>query len=117
MLTHEVFEKLSKCEILVDTAKGSEYYAIKGEKTKKVTNRPIYYVIDNRTYKQGAYHINPITKLEYSHAFRVRGHWRRIDEKSIGKDRTGDYHIQGFTWVIDHIRGEGEFVKRARIVK
>ena len=115
--TQRVFEKLSKCEILVDNAIGNEYYRIKGQATKKVTNRPIYYVLDKETYTKKAYTINPITKLEYSHAFRVRGHWRRINEKSIGKDRTGNYHIEGFTWVIDHMRGEGELVKRARIIK
>lgn len=113
----EVFEKLSRCEILVDNAIGTEYYSIKGEKTKKVTNRPIYYVIDNKTYSNKSYNIIPITKLEYSHAFRVRGHWRKIDEKSIGKDRGGDYHIKGFTWVIDHLRGQGELVKRTRVIK
>ncbi len=107
--TQKVFEKLSKHEIIVDKNEKMkpEYYSFKdkAKKTIKVTNRPIYYVLDKKDYEKRNYHIKPIGKLEYSHAFKVRGHWRRIDVKSIGKDRNGDYKIEGFTWVIDHIRG------------
>ena len=119
-LVIENFNKLSERSILTDIPYNqTEYYAFKdkSKKTIKVTNRPIYYVLDKKDYEKKNYNIKSIGKLEYSHAFKVRGHWRRIDEKSVGKDRTGNYKIKGFTWVIDHIRGQGELVNRVRIVK
>ena len=119
--TQKVFEKLSKCEIIVDRNEKMkpEYYTFKdkSKKTIKVTNRPIYYVLGKKDYEKKNYDIKAIGKLEYSHAFKVRGHWRRIDEKSIGKDRNGDYKIEGFTWVTDYIKGDGELVNRVRIVR
>ena len=112
---------LSKYAILVDKNEKMkpEYYTFKdkSKKTIKVTNRPIYYVLDKKDYEKKNYEIKAIGKLEYSHAFKVRGHWRRIDEKSIGKDRNGDYKVEGFTWVTDYIKGDGELVNRVRIVR
>ena len=116
----KTFEKLSQYSTLTDIPiNKTEYYSFKDKNktTIKITNRPIYYILDKKDYEKKNYHIKPIGKLEYSHAFKVRGHWRRIDEKSIGKDRNGNYKIEGFTWVIDHIRGQGELVNRVRIVK
>lgn len=42
-------------------------------------------------------------KIDWSHRWLVRGHWRRCS--NLGKDRNGDYCINGFTWVIDHEKG------------
>jgi len=55
-------------------------------------------------------------KIDWSHRWSVRGHWRIA--KGIGKDRTGDYCVSGYTWVKDCIKGnpEKEFVKKTRIV-
>ena len=117
----DALKMLAKYAILVDKNEKMkpEYYTFKdkSKKTIKVTNRPIYYVLDKKDYEKKNYEIKAIGKLEYSHAFKVRGHWRRIDEKSIGKDRNGDYKIEGFTWVTDYIKGDGELVNRVRIVR
>lgn len=43
------------------------------------------------------------TSIEWSHRWKVRGHWRRV--LGIGRDRTGEYRINGATWVREHIRG------------
>lgn len=115
-----VFEKMSKHSVLVDTIPKTEYinYKVGKERKKKVIyNRPIYYILDKETYNKGTYNINPISKLEYSYAFKVRGHWRRIAQDSLGKDRNGIYNTQGYTWVMDYIKGEGELVKRTRVAK
>ena len=115
-----VFEKMSKHSVLVDTIPKTEYinYKVGKERKKKVIyNRPIYYILDKETYNKGTYNINPISKLEYSFAFKVRGHWRRIAQDSLGKDRNGIYNTQGYTWVMDYIKGEGELVKRTRVAK
>lgn len=44
--------------------------------------------------------------IEYSHRFWVRGHWRKIDENSFGKDRAGEYNMVGKTWVNECIKGD-----------
>ena len=96
-----------------------EYYRRKHEPTIRVPARPIYYVLGDKQddvstkFKS----IQSRGHLEYSHAFKVRGHWRRIDEKSLGKDRNGNYGIHGHTWVNEYIKGEGELTKRLRVIK
>lgn len=115
-----VFNTMSKHATLVDTIPKTEYinYKVGKERKKKVIkNRPIYYILDRDTYSKGTYKIDPISKLEYSYAFKVRGHWRRIQQGSLGKDRNGVYNTQGYTWVVDYIKGEGELVKRTRVAK
>jgi len=52
--------------------------------------------------------------IEYLHKFSVRGHWRKIT--SLGKNRSGDYVIDGKTWVSAHIKGEGDFIKKTRAI-
>lgn len=56
-------------------------------------------------------------KIDWSHAWAVRGHWRKID--GIGKDRDGKACIKNFTWVRAHTKGnkEKEFVSKVRVVK
>ena len=117
----EVLNNLSKKQVAVDTDTSGhhEYYRRKRKPTIKIPVRPIYYVLgdkkENVTKKYNS--IKSMGKLEYSHSFKVRGHWRRIDEKSLGKDRNGNYGVHGYTWVVEHIRGEGELTKRLRVVK
>lgn len=54
--------------------------------------------------------------LEWSHRWEVRGHWRKI--KGKGKDRTGSYTQEGFTWVLNHEKGplDKELVQKTRVV-
>ena len=134
--TQKVFEKLSKCEVVCDhdnRSQSTEYYSFKDKRkpTVKITNRPIYYVVsdthntnstEEKEIKHDKYGIKTISKLEYTHSFKVRGHWRRLPQSStssipVGKDRAGNYHVEGFTWVTDYIKGEGELLKRTRILK
>ena len=53
--------------------------------------------------------------FDWSHSFEVRGHWRKI--KGIGKDREGQYCINGFTWVSPSVKGKGDLVKKIRVIK
>jgi hypothetical protein len=55
--------------------------------------------------------------IDWQHTWSVMGHWRRIDQNMVGKTREGEYSVVGQTWVKDHIRGEGEFIKKDRIKK
>lgn len=119
----EVFETLSKRAVLSDvpTITKYSYFRRKKSNTMKVAQKPIYYVLGEKSdkvkIKYACETIKSEGKLEYSYAFRVRGHWRRIGDKSFGKDRSGVYGVKGFTWVVDHIRGEGELSKRLRVIK
>lgn len=96
-----------------------EYYRRKRKPTIKVPQRPIYYVLGEKDKDVSAKYryIQPTGTLEYSYAFKVRGHWRRVGDKTLGKDRNGVYGIKGYTWVTEHIRGEGELAKRLHVIK
>ena len=118
----KTLSELSKKSVAVDKPSNPnlcEYYRRKRKPTIKIPQRPIYYVLGDKkedvTKKYNSIH--SMGKLEYSHAFKVRGHWRRIDEKSLGKDRNGDYGVHGYTWVTEYIKGEGELTKKLRVIK
>lgn len=63
------------------------------------------------------YYING-RKIEFSHRFLVRGHWRKISEHSLGKNRAGEYSIAGMTWVTEFQKGDKELplIKKVRLV-
>lgn len=121
----KIFEKLNKKTILIDEPiqnKPKYYrYKDKAKGTLKVNTRPIYIVLDeekinkkcdyNKIHKQG------ILKRDFS--FPVIGHWRRLsDNRHFGKDRQGNYNVQGYTWVKSFIKGnkDGIMQQRERIV-
>lgn len=112
-----VIYELNQHATLVDHLTKTEYYKFNNSPTIRIKNRPIYYILDKKQYEKRQYNIKPVTKLEYSHAFKVRGHWRKISETSIGKDRSGQYTVKGSTWVIDYIKGTGDLIQKVRVVK
>ena len=114
-----VINNLPKHTVVADTPKSSIYYPKKKATGIRVTNRPIYYIL-NKNEKQAekqVKEIKPIGHLSYTHSFKVRGHWRRINPHSIGKNRNGEYKVYGYTFVREYVKGEGELVKRGRVVK
>jgi hypothetical protein len=52
-------------------------------------------------------HAKPLfsKQIDWSHRWTVRGHWRRLEPGKLGKDRAGDYVVNGLTWVVNHIKG------------
>lgn len=47
--------------------------------------------------------------LSCPYRFTVRGHWRKLkDDTHFGKDREGNYTVQGLTWITDFIKGDIE---------
>lgn len=114
-----VVTNLPKHTVVSDTPKSSVYYPKKKASGIRVTNRPIYYIFpkNEEVKKEGIKRIKPIGHLEYTHSFKVRGHWRRINQHSIGKNRNGEYKVYGFTFVKEYVKGEGELVKRVRVLK
>ena len=120
-ITLKTLNSLSKKAVVSDIHETSkvEYFRRKHAPTIKVPARPIYYVLGekNEDIKKKYSCIQSRGKLEYTSSFHVRGHWRTINEKSLGKDRNGNYGVHGYTWVTDYIKGEGELIKRLRVVK
>jgi len=58
----------------------------------------------------------PGMKIDWSHRWEVRGHWRSI--KGIGVDRDGNRCISGFTWIKPYKKGpeEAPLIKKQRII-
>jgi hypothetical protein len=57
-----------------------------------------------------------LRNIDWTHRFEVRGHWR--SNKGLGKDRNGEYNVEGFTWVVPHVKGSIDLplIKKSRIV-
>lgn len=55
-------------------------------------------------------------EIDWSHRWEVRGHWR--EHQGLGKNRSGDYCVSGFTWVKEHEKGPEEkpLIKKVRII-
>lgn len=55
--------------------------------------------------------------IDWSHQWRVRGHWRKI--QGVGKDREGNYCISGHTWVKDFTKGDKDkpLIEKQYVVK
>ena len=110
---------LPKHSVATDTPKKAEYYTRKHASTIKVI-KPIYYVLDKKEEKNpiSFKRIRPLGQCCFDHSFLVRGHWRRINPNTYGKNRSGEYVVTtGFTWVKEHTRGDGDLVKKIRVLK
>lgn len=60
---------------------------------------------------------NGIPGLVWTHSWECMGHWRKIDEEAVGKDRDGVYQIKGKTWVNPCTKGSGELIKKIRVIR
>ncbi len=102
----------------VPTNPKATYYRRKGNSAIKVPNKNIYYVI-NKGDTNSEKHIVFTGTKEVSHAFRVRGHWRILENsENFGKDRHGNRCIKGYTWVTEYVKGdESDILRKVHIVK
>lgn len=109
---------LPKHSVACDTPKKAEYFTRKHSSTIKVI-KPVYYVLDKKEEKNPVQfkRINPLGHCCFDHSFKVRSHWRRINENSLGVDRYGVRRIKGMTFIKEYVKGEGDLVKKIRIVK
>ncbi len=83
-----------------------------GVKTITKINR-IIHVTSKKTFKE---YSESNRHIDFSHRFAVRGHWR-IKEGGLGKDRNGDYCINGFTWVNECEKGPEDLplIRKTRV--
>lgn len=54
--------------------------------------------------------------IDWTHRWAVRGHWREV--AGLGKDRDGNYCVEGMTWVSEYEKGpeDAPLVKKTRLV-
>lgn len=59
----------------------------------------------------------PLTNktINWTHKWEVRGHWRNC--QGLGKNRQGEYAVFNRTWILHHIKGDGELIKKTRLIK
>ena len=82
-----------------------------GEKKQARINKVIHIRPRGLSESEGERNVN------WSHAFWVMGHWRDIS--GVGKDRDGNYTVNGMTWVVPHVRKAelGDPINKIRVVK
>lgn len=96
----------------VATDKINERFKLKtrnGQELKKIKH--VVHVFPKKTGTERGIYGGP---LNWTHRWEVCGHWRKIT--GVGKNRSGEYCISGFTWVTPHERGDGPLIKKTRIV-
>jgi hypothetical protein len=86
----------------------SDVVMVPNEKAKKLCKKKPHQIrqIVRIVPKKMKDKTDPITaggKVDFSHRWEVRGHWRKVN--GIGKDREGAYGIHGFTWVAPCVKG------------
>jgi hypothetical protein len=87
-----------------------------GSRKKKIhVVKPFIYLVGKSP--SGSPTGNPPVEMEWTHQWRVCGHWRNIPGR--GKDPRGVYNQKGRTWVTDHIKGPDDkpLKEKYRIVK
>lgn len=94
-----------------------EYFPRKKDTTIQVQNRPLYYVYGTHKDMSSQIKQNKNYTYEILKSFLVRGHWRKINSESIGKDREGLRCVHGYTWISEYKKGADEPVSSLRIVK
>lgn len=113
-------DSISTKKVIVDVPVNPKtiYYRRKGSPAIKVPTRNIYYIL-SRNDSESEKHIQFTGTKVISQAFKVRGHWRTLDNaESIGKDRQGNRIVKGYTWVTEYVKGdENNLVKKLRIVE
>lgn len=108
---------LSKLNNRTATFEHRTRYKVKiNGKKKLIKSKAQAILIDtSRKYTQTSFGSK---NIEWTYSWEVRGHWRRLkDIRATGKNRNGELKIKGFTWVKPHQKGEGELMKKDRMVK
>ena len=81
-----------------------------GSRTTKV-KPPLVVYVQPKSEVRGP-KLNDGTAVVWDHSWPVRAHWRQLhDSEKFGKDRWGNYTQKGYTWVMNHVKGEGPLRK------
>lgn len=86
-----------------------------GKSKRFATFKRIVYVVPKKSQIDNQSHT--FKSVEWGHRWFVRGHWRKSE--GVGKDRSGNYIIKGFTWVSEYEKGPENMplISKTRIVR
>jgi hypothetical protein len=56
------------------------------------------------------------TPIVWDHSWRVAGHWRKVSDQTLGLNRNGERKVKGYTWIKEHIKGQGPLKNKIRKV-
>lgn len=117
------YNAIDYIEQTLERMQQKEMIIVKEPRKFKATGKPNFTIneyikITNQKRVYGE-PVNKKEKIEYSYRFEVRGHWRKLSEGSIGKDRNGEYKIEGYTWVNEHEKGSKDLplLQKTRIIQ
>jgi hypothetical protein len=84
----------------------------KGKNIKYKPNNVIY-VSSKKQARKNSGKTSSGQRVNWISRWGVRGHFRRLQNpESIGKDRSGNRVVHGFTWISEHHKGEGELTSK-----
>lgn len=112
-IVHEFIARLNREKIGAETVRHSVKIGTgSGKRMHRI--RRIIYVAPKREVESSKSELP--RSIDWTHRFEVRGHWRKTDK--LGKDREGNYCVEGHTWVVNHVRGPEHLpiVKKTRLV-
>ncbi len=113
---HQLFEILnhmcSEKQVGLDKTK-VKFRSGTGKDRRALTVKNIVYVVP--TAERASFNERHGTKVEWSHRWETRGHWRKVE--NIGKDPEGNYCVPGMTWVRPSIKGpdKAPLVRKTRL--
>lgn len=92
------FDKLPRSEEGVNSVR-KRHRVGSGKNKKILTLRREIHVIPSKVRERGESANEIVNRLDFSHRFIRRGHWRKLSTGKAGKNRKGDYTEKGRTWV------------------
>jgi hypothetical protein len=101
---------------VIERAERISWKSEKNPKKKESLIKNHTFVVAPKKYQNTPEHRD----VNWSHRWNVRGHWRWLkNPQTIGKNREGEYCVQGRTWVKHSVKGPEHvpIVKKQRIVK
>lgn len=99
-IVKELLQRLAKEEVGHESVRATVKIGTGKEKrTHRI--RKIIHVCPKKTAADHAFAAR--APIDWSHRWKVMGHWRTVS--GLGKDREGKYCVEGYTWVVDHVKG------------
>lgn len=106
-------ERMTKEQMGLETSRTNVKLGT-GASKKMHRIRRIIHVAPKSVVRKGS---ESTRSIDWTHRFEVRGHWRK--HEGVGKDRSGNYTVHGWTWVSNHTRGPEHMplIKKVRTVE
>ena len=115
-LVREMVDQLRASDNAIGTIKQKEHVKIgHGPERRKHKIREVIFITPTKQKASAGLVLGK--EVDWTHRWEVRGHWRKTT--GIGKDREGQYCVNGLTWVVPHEKGPDDkpVVRKQRLVK